>query len=198
VDVWFRIEPAAVEVTVADDGPAFNLLLQPEPDVTSPLQTRQPGGLGISLVKSLMDEVRYERTNRNVLTIRKRLIREPRDTPRESMNIQQAESDGVMVLAPAGRIDTTTSAAVEEAVRRAVDDGARRLVIDFAAVEYISSAGLRVFLVLAKRMRDLRGRLVLCGMPEPVSQVFRLAGFMTLFQVEATREAALATIGAPA
>lgn len=71
VDVWFRSEPGAVEVTVADDGPAFNPLLQPEPDLTLPLQARQPGGLGITLVKSLMDDVRYERTDRNVLTIRK-------------------------------------------------------------------------------------------------------------------------------
>lgn len=114
------------------------------------------------------------------------------------MNIQQTERDGVTVLAPAGRIDTTTSGSVEHSVQRAVDGGARRLVVDFAAVEYISSAGLRVFLVLAKRMRDLQGRLVLCGMPEPVAQVFRLAGFMALFQVEASREAAVGKLGGPA
>lgn len=72
-DVWFRAEPDAVEVTVADDGPAFNPLLQPEPDTTLPLQSRQPGGLGITLIKSLMDDVHYERTDRNILTVRKRL-----------------------------------------------------------------------------------------------------------------------------
>lgn len=71
LDVWFRAEPDAVEVTVADDGAAFNPLLHPEPDITVPLASRKPGGLGITLVKSLMDDVRYERTDRNVLTIRK-------------------------------------------------------------------------------------------------------------------------------
>lgn len=70
LDVWFRREPGAVEITVADDGPAFNPLLHPDPDTTLPLSARQPGGLGITLVKSLMDDVRYERTDRNVLTIR--------------------------------------------------------------------------------------------------------------------------------
>ena len=114
------------------------------------------------------------------------------------MNIQHTDHGGVVVLAPAGRIDTTTSGAVEDTVRRSVDAGARNLVIDFSGVEYISSAGLRVFLVLAKRMRDLHGRLILCGMPEPVAQVFRLAGFMALFQVEASRPDALAKIGVPA
>ena len=114
------------------------------------------------------------------------------------MNIQQTEHDGVTILAPSGRIDTTTSGAVEQAVKHAVDMGARLLVIDFSGTEYISSAGLRVFLMLAKRMRDLRGRLILCGMPEPVVQVFRLAGFMTLFQVEKSREDAISRMGAPA
>ena len=114
------------------------------------------------------------------------------------MNIEQTHHEAATVIAPSGRIDTTTSSAVEEAVRHAVDSGARRLIIDFTSVEYISSAGLRVFLVLAKRMRDLHGRLVLCGMTEPVSQVFRLAGFMALFEVEPTRAAAIARMGAAA
>ncbi len=112
------------------------------------------------------------------------------------MKIEQSNRDGVTVIAPFGRIDTTTSRAVEEAVKHAVDAGARDLVVDFAGVEYISSAGLRVFLVLAKRMRDLQGRLVLCGLPEPVRQVFRLAGFMPLFRVEPSLDAAVASFAA--
>lgn len=110
------------------------------------------------------------------------------------MQIQHLSRDGVVVIAPSGRIDTTTSGAVDEAIRRSVDGGTRHLVVDFAEVEYISSAGLRVFLVLAKRMRDLQGRLVLCGLPEPVRQVFRLAGFMPLFLIEPSRDAALAKL----
>jgi anti-anti-sigma factor len=111
------------------------------------------------------------------------------------MRIEHSSREGVVVIAPTGRIDTTTSGTVDEAIRRAVDGGARALVVDFAEIEYISSAGLRVFLVLAKRMRDLQGRLVLCGMPEPVRQVFRLAGFMPLFLIEPSRDAALAKLG---
>ena len=108
------------------------------------------------------------------------------------MDIQQNVLEGVTVIAPAGRIDTTTSGPLEEAIRKAVDDGARDLLVDLAGADYISSAGLRVFLVLAKRMRDLKGRLVLCGMPEPVRQVFHLAGFMPLFSIEPSRAAGLA------
>lgn len=76
LDVWFRRTGPLVEITVADDGPAFDPLERPAPDVTLPLEARQPGGLGIALVKSLMDEVSYTRTTRNVLRIRKNI-----DTP---------------------------------------------------------------------------------------------------------------------
>lgn len=69
IDVSFRLEAGGIEVVVADDGPAFDPLARPAPDLTLPLESRQPGGLGIVLVTSLMDDVRYERTTRNVLTM---------------------------------------------------------------------------------------------------------------------------------
>jgi anti-anti-sigma factor len=114
------------------------------------------------------------------------------------MNIEESTRDGVTVLAPHGRIDTTTSPALDEAVRRTVDEGARALLIDFRGVDYISSAGLRVLLVLAKRMREVGGRVVLCGMGQPVRQVFQLAGFLPLFTIEPTREAGWTRLASPA
>ncbi len=73
IQVTFRRDGGQVHITVADDGPAFDPLARPDPDVTLSLEARQPGGLGIVLVKSLMDDVRYERTTRNVLTLTKRI-----------------------------------------------------------------------------------------------------------------------------
>ena len=73
VDVWFRRDGRTIEIVVADDGPPFDPLAQAAPDVNAPLDARQPGGLGIALVKSLMDEVCYTRTSQNVLTIRKHI-----------------------------------------------------------------------------------------------------------------------------
>lgn len=110
------------------------------------------------------------------------------------MIIHETSQDGVHIIAPAGRIDTTTSGSVDDVLRRILDDGIRDIVVDFSDVDYISSAGLRVFLVLAKRMKDEKGRLVLCALPQPVRQVFHLAGFMPLFAVEPSREAALASL----
>jgi anti-sigma regulatory factor (Ser/Thr protein kinase) len=69
IDVSFRRSPDRAEVVVIDDGVPFDPLARMPPDVTSPLEARSPGGLGIALVKSLMDGVHYQRTDRNVLTV---------------------------------------------------------------------------------------------------------------------------------
>jgi serine/threonine-protein kinase RsbW len=81
LDVWFRRDGSIVEITVADDGPAFNPLERPARDLGRPLEAIQPGGLGIVLVRALMDEVRYERDGRNRLTLRKRIDGHSADHP---------------------------------------------------------------------------------------------------------------------
>lgn len=63
-------EAGAAHVTFSDEGPAFNPLLQPEPDITLGADDREPGGLGIHMVRSLADDVAYERTSgRNTLRL---------------------------------------------------------------------------------------------------------------------------------
>ena len=81
LDVWFSRDGAMVEVTVCDSGPAFDPLARPAPDVSLPLDAREPGGLGIALVRSLMDDVTYERTSGNRLTLRKRIDDHPAEQP---------------------------------------------------------------------------------------------------------------------
>jgi anti-anti-sigma factor len=107
------------------------------------------------------------------------------------MQIHEARERGVVVVAPAGRVDSTTSAALEVHLARLAAAGDHRLVVDFADVDYISSAGLRVMLALAKHVRDVKGALALCGMGDAVRQVFALAGFLPLFAVAESRDAAV-------
>ncbi len=73
IRIALAVEADTVIVTVEDDGPAFNPLTFPPPDLDAPLDTRAVGGLGIHLVRRLMDTVRYERVEgRNRLVLRKR------------------------------------------------------------------------------------------------------------------------------
>ena len=113
------------------------------------------------------------------------------------MQIAEARVDGIVAVAPAGRIDTTTAPLLEQHLIALLTRGERRIVVDFSGVDYISSAGLRVMLLLARRMRDANGRLGLCAMGDPVRQVFQLAGFLPLFVVRDSRDAAVEQIAGP-
>jgi anti-anti-sigma factor len=114
------------------------------------------------------------------------------------MEISSERSGAILVVAPKGRVDSTTSDELKREVSDAVAAGERRIVLDFTGVDYISSAGLRILLIAEKELRGVGGALVLCGPTEPVRQVLTLSGFMTLLTVESTRDAALARAGGTA
>ena len=74
VEVFLNLGADAVTMTVEDDGPQFDPLSLPPPDVTATLADRKVGGLGVFLVRNIMDTVTYARTaGRNQLRISKRL-----------------------------------------------------------------------------------------------------------------------------
>ena len=65
------VRPEGLQVDIADEGPPFDPLARPDPDTALELDQREPGGLGILLIKSLVSEVSYRREQgQNVLTIR--------------------------------------------------------------------------------------------------------------------------------
>ena len=107
------------------------------------------------------------------------------------MTISEVHESGVVVVSPHGRIDSTTSAVLDRHLQGIAAAGQTRVVVDFGSVDYISSAGLRVMLTLAKRARDQKGRVALFGLNDSVRQVFELAGFVALFTIAPTRAEAL-------
>ena len=110
------------------------------------------------------------------------------------MQIVEARTGGVDVLAPRGRIDSTTASMLDERMAPLVAGTRPRVVVDFSNVDYISSAGLRIMLLAARRIDEAKGRLALCGMGDPVRQVFYLAGFLPLFFICGSRDEAVTSI----
>lgn len=109
-----------------------------------------------------------------------------------AFGIEQEEQGAVRILALSGRLDTETSADLELALQDLQAAGATHFLIDLAEIGYVSSAGLRVLLALAKQLDGGRGSLRLCELNAAVTQVFDVAGFSKLFSIYPTRAAALA------
>jgi stage II sporulation protein AA (anti-sigma F factor antagonist) len=110
------------------------------------------------------------------------------------MEIVQDREGGAAIVSPAGRLDSAAAPRLQQALVALDAAGERRIVLDLARLEYISSAGLSVLFWIAKRMREVDGALALCSLGDQVRRVFELAGFMPHFTIAATRDEALARI----
>lgn len=113
------------------------------------------------------------------------------------LDIAQEQSDALHILSLRGRLDTDTSADLELAVQDLLATGARDFLVDLKEVSYVSSAGLRVLLALAKQLEGSKGRLRLCSLSPAVFQVFEVAGFSKLFAIVKDRAAAVGATSAP-
>ena len=89
----------------------------------------------------------------------------------------------VVVLQVSGYLDAHTASDLESAIRHTIEGGSYRLVIDFSELDYISSAGLGVFMVFIESLRANGGDLKLAAMKERVFSVFDLLGFPILFEI---------------
>jgi len=89
----------------------------------------------------------------------------------------------ILLVSLSGRLDGANAAAAEQDLLGQVEAGPKRVVIDMTDLDYISSAGLRVVLLVAKRLRKTEGALSLCGMKEHIREVFEVSGFLTIFTV---------------
>lgn len=98
------------------------------------------------------------------------------------MNIEKTKNAGELVLALEGRLDTTTAPDLEALLKEELD-GVDSLVFDFAKLEYISSAGLRVILSAQKQMNK-QGKMVIKNVSSDVLEIFEITGFSDILTIE--------------
>ncbi|HWR39236.1 MAG TPA: STAS domain-containing protein [Patescibacteria group bacterium] len=89
----------------------------------------------------------------------------------------------VCVLQILTKVDGNSSREVEVEISRIWEEGNRKLICDLSQTEYISSAGLRVFLSALKRSQKAGGQMILCGLKPGILEIFNMAGFTGLFQI---------------
>ncbi len=107
------------------------------------------------------------------------------------MEITVTDAGEVKVIRIEGHLDTQTSADAQAQLTQLIDQGATKLVVNFEKLEYISSAGLRVLLTVAKQLKGNSGELRVCGLNEVVQEVFDISGFTTILTVPKSESEAL-------
>jgi anti-sigma B factor antagonist len=110
------------------------------------------------------------------------------------MKIDETKVGATLVLAPTGRLDSVSTPAFEAALQDRIGDAPNAIVLDLAAVPFVSSAGLRVFLSASRRLGEAGSQLVFCGLVDNVREVFAVSGFDSIFAIHADRNAALAAL----
>jgi len=111
------------------------------------------------------------------------------------MEIAEQRENGKLVMRVSGRLDSSTSPRLEEQLTSVIQDGQTRIAINLEALEYISSAGLRVLLKTARNLKAAGGGLVLCCMRDYVREVFDLSGFASVIPITAQEAGAVARLG---
>ena len=107
------------------------------------------------------------------------------------MQINVEPHNGTLVVAVEGRIDGTNAMEFQSAVHEALGENAGPLLIDCETLSYISSAGLRAFLSIARVLQRREGKFAICSLSGMIAQIFQISGFDQIISVHPTREEAL-------
>jgi anti-sigma B factor antagonist len=98
------------------------------------------------------------------------------------MTIEIKKSVDELVLEITGRLDTITAPALEKTINENLG-GIKSLILDFKALEYISSAGLRILLGAQKKMNKI-GTMKILNVSESIMEVFEITGFADILTIE--------------
>ncbi|UNC92585.1 STAS domain-containing protein [Candidatus Contubernalis alkaliaceticus] len=99
------------------------------------------------------------------------------------MKIHESKNGALIILTLEGRLDASTSVILEKKFMEILNKGETCFIFDFNQLDYISSAGLRILLMAAKKTKAVGGKIVLSCLKEHVIEVFDIAGFTAIFPI---------------
>ncbi len=110
------------------------------------------------------------------------------------VEIKKETENNYLVLSVEGDVDASSSIHLDKAVREAFDDGNQQILIDCTNLNYISSAGLGVFMSYIEEINQNSINFVLFGLTEKVLKVFSILGLDQLLKIKEDKEAAIAEL----
>lgn len=102
------------------------------------------------------------------------------------VDILEFRNGEVFILKLRGRLDALSSPAAEKRLFDLIKNGENKLLLNFDQVEYISSAGMRMLLSAAKKLKTLSGKLILCNVTGDVMDVLKMSGFDHVLELAKT------------
>ncbi len=195
IAITCAVEPGILTVVIVDSGHGFDPSSVPEPPVAESLDQVRPGGIGLHLMRKLMDDVSFEFADgKNTLTMVKRRAG-LRGQRKDGVEISTHEvSPGVRVITPRGRLDSSASPQLEEILMGLISQGQAWFVVDMAQATYISSRGLKTLVAAWRAARALGGDLYLSGLTTHVQSIFEMVGFDQVFHIYESLDQALSAI----
>jgi anti-sigma B factor antagonist len=103
------------------------------------------------------------------------------------VHIKRLQEEGADIIAIVGEIDASSSIELDLAIAKSVSEGYKKILVDCSALEYISSAGLGVFMSYIEELRDHKISFVLYGMKERVLNTFSILGLADLLNIRTTK-----------
>ena len=99
------------------------------------------------------------------------------------LNIVVEEAGDKSILRLEGRIDAVTSSSLEREISHLVETGHRKILLDFLKVDYLSSAGMRLFLSASKKLKAHQGFLLFFNLEDDVMDIIKVAGFERILRI---------------
>ena len=100
------------------------------------------------------------------------------------MNTKFEEIDGKYVATLEGELDTAAAVGVENVLKPIYQSDGKDVIIDCAALEYISSSGLRILLNILKGAKATGSKVIMRHVNDDIKNVFKLTGFISIFEFE--------------
>lgn len=107
------------------------------------------------------------------------------------MEITIRKEKDIVIASIKARMDAVTAPEFEKSLLDLISKGEKTFLINLSSLDYISSAGLRSILVIAKQLKAVQGKIMFAGLHGPVEDVFKISGFHSIFNIFKTEDAAL-------
>lgn len=177
------VEAGRCTIQVVDHGKPFEPDKVPSPRVSEKLDEIKPGGIGLHLMKQLMDEVRFEfLAEGNKLVMVKTGHSVTQDAQDNELQVRE-DRHGIQVFLPSGQLDASVAPKLDETLLNTINAGHKWILVDLSEVTYISSRGLKALVSNWRMAHDVGGDVALCSVAPRVQSIIDTIGFNQIFNI---------------